>query len=448
MSSLRLKTNYIHIIRFAIPISVAMIIPQINYIINNIFLSRLGETELGTAGITGVYYLIFSVIGSGFNSGLQSLLSRGAGQENKNIMGRLLAQALKLALILSAVGIVFTLVFSPGILDSQIHNSGVHDLAISFIQVRIIGLPFLYLFQVGSSFLISSNNTRYLFFGTVAEAICNIVLDYVLIFGKAGMPAFGFMGAAYASVIAEFIGMAVVFGLLWFKKLPQEFRVFEHQKWSTEISIKIFNRSLPLIIQLLFSIVSWLLFYLWIEHLGERSLAISNTMRNAFGICGITIWAMAATSNNMVSNVIGQNQLEEVIPLIKRIGLLNFLFVLPQVLFLNLYPNLFFSIFDPSADFIREAIPVLRIVTIAVLLMSQGSVWLNAISGTGLTRINLSIEILTVIIYVIYVYFAVQIKSNTLMWTWASEFFYWGVIIICSLWFFYQFPWKTRYIRE
>jgi Na+-driven multidrug efflux pump len=46
MSSLRLKTNYIHIIRFAIPISVAMIIPQINYIVNNIFLSRLGETEL------------------------------------------------------------------------------------------------------------------------------------------------------------------------------------------------------------------------------------------------------------------------------------------------------------------------------------------------------------------------------------------------------------------
>ena len=96
MSTLQIKTSYADILRFAIPISFSILIPQLNYVTNNIFLSRLGEQELGIAGITGVYYLIFSVIGFGFNSGLQSLLSRGAGRENRQEIGRLLAQAMKL----------------------------------------------------------------------------------------------------------------------------------------------------------------------------------------------------------------------------------------------------------------------------------------------------------------------------------------------------------------
>jgi Na+-driven multidrug efflux pump len=79
--SLKLKTSYSDIFRFALPICISILIPQLNFVTNNIFLSRLGENELGTAGITGVYYLIFTVIGSGFNNGMQSLLSRSAGRK-------------------------------------------------------------------------------------------------------------------------------------------------------------------------------------------------------------------------------------------------------------------------------------------------------------------------------------------------------------------------------
>lgn len=448
MSQLKLNTGYRDIIKFALPISVSLVIPQFNYIINNIFLSRLGETELGTAGITGVYYLIFSVIGSGFHSGLQSLLSRGAGQEDRTKMGIYLAQAFKLVFILAFAGIAITYAFSPVILKAQIHNAEVASLAIQFVKIRILGLPFLFLYQLGNSFLVSSNNTRYLFIGSLAEACSNVLFDYLLIFGHGGFSSYGFMGAAYASILAECIGMAVVHGLLYYKNLQKEFGVFNHTSWSNTISLRIFDRSAPLIIQLLFSLVSWLLFYLWIEHLGERSLAISNTMRNVFGICGIIIWAMAATTNNMISNIIGQGFLNDVIPLIKRISFLNFIFVLPLVVALNIYPGLFYSIFNSDPDFIKEAIPVLRIVTIAVLLMSQGCIWLNAISGTGLTKINLSIEIFTVFIYIIYVYTVVQIPTHTLEWAWASEFFYWGIIIGCSVWFFYKYPWKVKYIKE
>ncbi|MBK6481366.1 MAG: polysaccharide biosynthesis C-terminal domain-containing protein [Saprospiraceae bacterium] len=66
----------------------------------------------------------------------------------------------------------------------------------SFVKIRILGLPFLFLYQIGNSFLISTNNTRFLMIGSIAEAATNIILDYILIFGHFGFRPMGFEGAA------------------------------------------------------------------------------------------------------------------------------------------------------------------------------------------------------------------------------------------------------------
>ena len=62
------------ILKIALPISLAMLVPQINFVVNNVFLGKLGEKELAIAGITGVIYLVFALIGNGLNS--QSALCR------------------------------------------------------------------------------------------------------------------------------------------------------------------------------------------------------------------------------------------------------------------------------------------------------------------------------------------------------------------------------------
>jgi putative MATE family efflux protein len=443
--ALKLKTSYADILRFALPISVSILIPQLNNLTNNIFLSRLGEKELGTAGITGVYYLIFAVIGGGFNSGLQSLLSRSAGKENVHEIGRYLAQAMKIVVFLAVSGIVITNLLTPVLIKSQIQETEVFDLTCTFIKIRILGLPFLYFYQLGNSFLISTNNTKFLMIGSAAEALTNVVLDYVLIFGKAGIPAMGFMGAAWASIGAEAVGMIVVHSFLWYKGLPQKFLVKTFKGWDKNATTDIFDRSIPLIFQYLISIVSWLLFYLWIEDLGRRALAISNTMRNVFGVFGVFIWAFAATSNNMVSNIIGQGKMDQVLPVIRKIALLSFMIALPLCLLLNIFPHTFYKIYASGEAFTSEAIPVMRVVTLAILLMSQGAIWMNAILGTGLTRINLGIEVVTVFVYLAYIYWAVGFRHNALEWATGAEILYWGMLWGAAILFFRYFGWREKY---
>ena len=75
---LQVEISNRQILRIALPIAVSILVPNINFITNNIFLGHLTEQALAVAGITGVYYLVFGVMGFGLSSGLQALMSRRA----------------------------------------------------------------------------------------------------------------------------------------------------------------------------------------------------------------------------------------------------------------------------------------------------------------------------------------------------------------------------------
>src|SRR6186713_783368 len=143
---LKLQTSYKQILGIALPISLAMVVPQINFITNNIFLGGLGERELASAGITGVFYLIFAVIGNGLNNGLQSLIARRAGQNLPKEIGRLFYNGVWVALGIAALGIAVTYLFAPMVLRATIHDTQTADQVINFLLIRIWGLPFLYLY--------------------------------------------------------------------------------------------------------------------------------------------------------------------------------------------------------------------------------------------------------------------------------------------------------------
>ncbi len=434
------------ILKIALPISLAMLVPQINFVTNNIFLSALGETELGTAGITGVFYLVFALVGNGLNSGLQGLIARRAGENRPEEIGKLFGQSIWIAMLFALAGILITYLFAPYFLSASLNSLTVEAEAKSFLKIRVLGLPFLYLFQLGNALLVGTNASRYMKYAFFIEATLNIFLDYVLINGRFGFPNLGFNGAAVASVIAEVVAVLVVFGIIIYKKMHLRFGLFKSLLFNKPLASLIFKQSSPLVMQFLLSILAWLLFYILIENKGERPLAISNTMRNIFGLFGIFVWAFASTSNAMVSNIIGQGKKDKVEFLIKKIMLLSFGFTSLLCLLLNLFPDVFLSVFGRDNSFTAEAIPVIRIVSIGVLCMSVATVWLNAVTGTGNTKMNLFIEIIAITLYGIYIWLVLKVWNLSLVWAWGSELLYWVVLFTLSFLYIRSGKWKKKII--
>jgi len=445
-TDLRLQTNLRQILGMAMPISLALLVPQINFITNNIFLGGLGERELACAGITGVYYLIFAVVGNGLNNGLQSLIARRAGQNLPKEIGRLFFHGIWIALVIAFAGIFLTYTLAPVILRATLEDSVMAEMAIDFLLLRVWGLPFLYLYIMRNALLVGTNQTRFLVWGTLAEALVNILLDYGLIYGHFGMPALGFNGAAYASIIAEASGLLVIYFVIHLKGLHRQFAFLDKPLFSGDAFRLILVKSSPLILQFAISIISWEYFYILVEHHGPRSLAISNIMRNIFGIAGIFSWAFAATTNTMVSNLIGQGRTEEVMPLVYRIGWVSLSFSAIIVLLLNLFPSTLLSFYGQDQAFIDEALPVMRVVSAALLMMAFSVVWLNAVTGTGNTVVNLLIELVTIILYSVYVYITLEYLNLPITWGWMSEWVYWLSMFSMAFFYLRSGRWKGKVI--
>jgi MATE family multidrug resistance protein len=257
------------------------------------------------------------------------------------------------------------------------------------------------------------------------------------------LPELGFNGAAYASIIAEGTGLLVIYAVIHLKGLHKAFAFFEDITLDREMIKLILIKSSPLIAQYGISIISWEYFYILIEHHGERDLAISNTMRNIFGLFGIFSWAFASAANSMVSNIIGQGREDEVLPLIRRIVRISFSISFILFVLLNIWPEWFLSFYAQSPEFIRDAIPVIHIVSVALLMMSFGTIWLNAVTGTGNTSVNLVIELITIVIYCVYVYLILEYWNLSITWGWVSEWVYW--LSMFSMAFIYMRSGKWRH---
>ncbi len=445
-NNLQLEITNRQILSISLPISLSLLVPFLNFTANNFFLSGLGEAALGTAGITGVYFLVVAVVGNGLNNAIQSLIARRAGENRLEEIGKIFSQGVRIALIFAAIGIALTYLFAPMIFNYALRSQNVDASAVNFLKIRVWGLPFLYLFQMGNAFLVGTNNSRYLMIGTLFEAGANIFFDYGFIYGHFGLPELGFNGAAYASVLAEFIGMIVVFLFIFVKRLHIRFHLFNYLRYSKELTKLILNISAPLIGQFSISLISWLIFYILIEHHGERSLAISNVMRNIFALAGVFIWAFASTTNAMVSNIIGQGRSYDVLKLINRIMKLSFVSALFMFIIFNVFAHELLSVFHLSKEFVNAAVPVLRIVTTGMLFMSISVVWLNAVTGTGNTRMNLIIEAVTIVAYLVYVYLVLEVYKLSLLWAWASELIYWSVIFVMAFNYLKSGKWKGKVI--
>ena len=260
--NLQVNISNRQILGIALPITAAIIVPQINFITNNIFLGGLGMRALALAGITGVYYLIFAVVGHGLNNGLQALISRRAGENRIDAIGNLFSQGVRIAIVFSILGIILTWFVAPTVLGWSLHDPESVRICVNFLNIRILGLPFLYVYQMRNALLVGTNQSKYLVIGTATEAISNIFFDYALIYGKFGMPRMGFNGAAYASIISEIAGLAVIFVVIRMNGITKQLHLFKNWAYDAVNIRLILVQSYPLILQHTISIISWEFFYI------------------------------------------------------------------------------------------------------------------------------------------------------------------------------------------
>ena len=427
--------------KISFPIFLSLLAQNIIIVVDTAFLGSVGEVELGASAIGGLFYMCLFVIGFGFATGTQILIGRRNGEKNYTQIGVFVDHTLYFLILLSILLMLFTYFFASDVLHRMLSSENIFLYSIRFLDIRIWGLLFAFINMSYRAFYIGITNTRYLTYSAVIMAVVNIGLDYLLIFGNFGFPKMGIEGAALASVIAE--GTSVLFFVVitLIKVDRKKYYLFYFSKLNLSIIRRTFNVSFFVMLQFFVSIATWFTFFLIMEQTGERPLASSNIIRSLYMIFTIPIFSLGSATNTLVSNLLGENKVNEVIPTIFRVCKISFLSVLSIVILALIFPSQILSFYTSDVSLVEFTLGPFYVVMGVLLVFSLAIILFNGVTGTANTRISLLIELIAISFYLSLAYYLAIVLQVPTRIVWFSEFVYFGMLGLLSLFYLKKGNW-------
>lgn len=406
------------------PIIISLLAQNIVGVTDTAFLGRVSEVALGGSALGGLFYIILFMVGHGFTTGVQILIARRFGEKNFKDIGRIFDNSFYFLALASLFITAFIYFLGPVILKPVVSSHAIFEAASTYLSYRVFGLFFAMMGLLYRAFYTGITYTRYLSITSAIMAVVNIGLDYVLIFGKAGFPEMGIAGAAIASAISEFC--ALVFFIIVTQRTDRvkPYNLFKFLKPDLKLIRSTLGVSVFIMIQFVLSLSVWFVFFLIIEKMGERPLAISNIARSVYMFLMIPGWALCSVTNTLVSNVLGEGKPSLVMPITIKIMKFSVLMLLGIIIPAAMVPKFILGVFTADAGLVQAAIPTYYIILTALFFFSLMSVMFNAVLGTANTRITLIIEIITLIFYVFYTWFIAIRLHQPVEIAWTAEWIY------------------------
>lgn len=435
----QLKATYKEILTISLPLILGNLAWTSNGVFDTIFVGNLGKVELDAIGFASIFYSVLFMMGFSFTRGTQILIARKMGQLNKHEVGNIV-DTTSIAMF-AVAGLFFGLIkiFSHQILSFMLTNEDIIAKCEEFLSYRIWGLVPSFLSFVFIAFYSGIGKTPILAGSVAVMTFFNIFLNYGLVYGKFGLPEVGIGGSGLATSISETLAVLVLLGGTFYKKRIHDFYLFRFKKFDVSLIKEMSNIAIPLMLQALAAVGAWLFFFARIEtQLGKDALAISSIFRQLILFFTIPVWSLGSTTNTIISNLVGQNDLNTVKSAIWRISVVSLLFSIAACLVIYLFPEFCIGIFTSKQDaaLIPMATQILPVIFVVFILMSFTNILFNGVISLGDIYTALGIQIVVVIVYIGYFQFMFTLSFVSTFWIWTAEWVYWISIFVACLIFF------------
>ena len=203
--------------KLAAPVMLGMLGHTFVSFVDNIMVGQLGTAELAAVSLGNSFMFIAMSLGIGFSTAITPLIAEADSSNNFLKAKSTFKHGLFLCTILG-ITLFLLLFFAKPLLYFMKQPPEVVDLALPYLDLVAFSLIPLIVFQAFKQFSDGLSMTKYPMYATLIANIANVILNYILIFGKFGFPAMGIVGAAYGTLISRFIMLAYLWLLLMKKE--------------------------------------------------------------------------------------------------------------------------------------------------------------------------------------------------------------------------------------
>ena len=329
-------------LRLSFPIIIGLLGHTIVGIVDNIMVGKLDPDNLAAVSLGNSFLFIAMSIGIGFSAAITPVVAEADSQNNSDRLRKAFSNGFLLCLFLGVFLFIAIQICKP-LLKLLGQPQIVVDLAIPYLDIVAFSLIPLLMFQSLKQYSDGLSMTSYSMYATIFANLINILVNYILIFGKFGFPQLGIIGAAIGTLVSRIMMYIVLYILLKknriIKNISRQFFLI-----NKKIFIKIISLGFPTSLQMLFE-VGIFTSAIWLSGLlGEVTQSANQIVLNISSFTFMVASGLGLSASIRAGNQKGLNDYPE----LKRISL--------SILFLGL---IFALIFSLLIFYLREIIPYL-----------------------------------------------------------------------------------------
>lgn len=432
--------------RVTYPIFLGLLAQNVINVTDTAFLGRVGEVALGAAAMGGLLYICVYTIAFGFSVGSQILIARRNGEGNYRSVGPIMWQGTAFSFGMAVCLLILMYFSAAPLIRLLITSDSIYGATYEFFTWRIWGFLFAFVNVMFRGLYIGITRTKVLTMNAVVMALVNVVLDYALVFGELGLPEMGVRGAALASVIAEASSLLFFLLYTYYKVDLKKYGLNRFGQFDLSMVLRILRISCFTMVQYFLAMAIWFVFFMALERLGQRQLAVANIVRSVYVVLLIPVQALSTTANTLVSNLIGAGGSSGVVTLLHKISQMSFLIMVVCVGLCVAFPGSILSVYTNEEALLVESVSALYVVCGAMLIASLANVYFNGISGTGNTQAALVLEIFVQVFYALYIIVVGMVIQAPVDVCFTTEVIYYVLMLGSSLIYLKKAKWQNKKI--
>ena len=314
------KAFYRMVLAVAVPIMIQNGITNFVGLLDNIMVGQVGTEKMSGVAIVNQLLMVYYLCVFGGLAGAGIFTAQYFGQKDNEGIRQTIRYKFWMALILTAGAAILLGSVGGNLIKMYLNGSsdgGDLEAALyygrSYLQVMLIGLPAFMAVQIYVSTLRECGETVLPMKAGIAAVIVNLCLNYLLIYGKLGLPALGVVGAAVATVVSRYVeaGIVIVWSHRHKERNPYIEGVYSTLKVPPHLAGKYFVKGAPLLVnETLWSAGMAML----VQCYSVRGLSviaglnIANTINNVFNVVFI---AMGDAVAIIIGQLLGAGKMEE-----------------------------------------------------------------------------------------------------------------------------------------
>ncbi len=368
-------------IRLAIPIAAQNLISSSLNLIDTVMVGRLGETELAATGIGNQIFLLLVLFLLGACGGGAIYTAQFWGKKDKANIKRILGLVLIISISAALLTFAGALIFPEQIIsffskDTQvIYYGGKYLFAVSFSYV---------FFAISSAYgavIRSTGEVKAPMYINIAAIAINTFLNYCLIYGNFGFPAYGVVGAAIATVIARFIEAVSLVSFVYMKKHAVAGKLNELFSFSKKL-VKDFSRTTSALVakDMIWGIGMTIYMGIY-ARMGTEVVAAMNIYSTIRQVTFVAFIGMANACLVMVGNLIGAGDEAKAYKFAKKFLKLSFIAGIIIGLFLFIGTDLMLLPYKVSSEVLANSRGIIH-----VYAASMSIIGFNMVAVVGVLR--------------------------------------------------------------